>query len=207
MECVIDIFAFDALTCAFNDNHILDVMYLDIGCGTGAIGISLLAHLPQARCVALDINPTAVQLASKNANRLLPLTDHHRYTPLLQSFESYSNDMHARHSFDLIVSNPPYIPSSDIASLDSEVRIFEDHQALDGGHDGLHLAREIISKSPQLLKTDSVGELWMELSRQHPKEIETWIGQGGPHSENMQHVANIDDFTNNPRFVRLKLRK
>ena len=99
---------------------------LDIGCGTGAIGISLLFHLPNARCMALDINPIAIDLATKNAKRLLKDSSD-RYLPLLKSFEEFSMPETFpntdQHSYDIIVSNPPYIPSTDMLDLDAEVKL------------------------------------------------------------------------------------
>lgn len=200
---------------------------LDIGSGTGAIGIALLSQLPTAECIALDINPVAIRLSNTNADRILSSASRQKYSSRLQSFEDFvaehrekcnrcDSDSHTSINdslqFDLVVSNPPYIPSDEMTNLDPEVKLYEDHQALHGGTDGLDLARDIIQHSPDLLRHSRPkgqpcsSELWMELSRRHPKEIEEWMAFSGPHSDRMEHVENINDLTTMPRFVRLKLK-
>jgi len=108
---------------------------LDLGTGTGAIPLALLAQVPQAMAVAADIAPGALAAAGRNA-RLLGLSDR---------FETVESDWFAKISgrFHLIVSNPPYIKSTDIGALQREVRSFDPMLALDGGGDGLEAYRLI----------------------------------------------------------------
>lgn len=189
----------------------------DIGAGTGVIGLSLLSKLSSAsQCVALDINPIAVALAMENAQLTLTQSldvldqNHTRYVCLQQSFQEYVANANSYSSgqqrFDIIVSNPPYIPSSEIPNLQREVRDFEDHGALDGGSDGLNLIREIIRLSPRLLRPDGPGEVWMEVSREHPDMIKEWIkiesDKGVDYG--MDYVQGINDLSGQPRFVRLR---
>jgi release factor glutamine methyltransferase len=108
---------------------------LDLGTGTGAIALTLLAERPQAQGLATDISPAALQIAALNAADL-GLTQHLR---LVQSdwFAAVTG------RFDLIVSNPPYIAAQEMAGLAPEVREWEPHLALTPGGDGLQPYRVI----------------------------------------------------------------
>ena len=108
---------------------------LDLGTGTGIIAISLLANLPNARAVATDISGGALGMCRRNAvaNGVLP-----RLTCVQSNwFEAVEG------RFDLIVSNPPYIPTEIISGLSREVREFDPARALDGGADGLDAYRAL----------------------------------------------------------------
>lgn len=109
----------------------------DLGIGTGAIGLSVLAAVPSARCVGVDISPDAVATAKANADGL-GLSD--RYEARTGNWFDGIEEV-----FDLVLSNPPYIPSADIEELAPEVRLHDPVQALDGGSDGLEAYREIAS--------------------------------------------------------------
>lgn len=109
---------------------------LDLGTGSGAIIIALLAALPEARGVATDISAAALQIAARNADRL-------GVAQRLQTIETSWLDG-VQGPFDLIVSNPPYIPQAQIAELDPEVAVYDPRGALDGGPDGLAAYRSLI---------------------------------------------------------------
>jgi release factor glutamine methyltransferase len=101
---------------------------LDIGVGSGCIAVALAGSLPEADITGVDKSGEALALAEKNAKRngvVISLLAGSLFEPVLGR------------KFDLIVSNPPYIPSADIATLQPEVRDFEPMQALDGGPEGL----------------------------------------------------------------------
>ena len=110
---------------------------LDLGTGTGAIALALLSAVPQASAVLTDISPGALATAEANARAL----------GLETRVETLQSDWFAAVAgmFDLIVSNPPYIPTGDIGALERDVRDFDPHRALDGGPDGLEPYR-IISR-------------------------------------------------------------
>lgn len=108
---------------------------LDLGTGSGAICLALLSQIDEATGVATDISAEALQTARANAEQL-GLSDR------LETVESNWFDA-VDGRFDLIVSNPPYIRSSEIATLEAEVRNFDPHCALDGGADGLDAYRAI----------------------------------------------------------------
>ena len=122
---------------------------LDVGTGSGCIVLVLLRERPQAVGVALDASKAALDVARLNA-ALLGLE---RRMAFVEShwFEALEGAGESRSSFDLIVSNPPYIPSADIASLDREVREHDPLVALDGGPDGLDAYRELAQRSPDWL--------------------------------------------------------
>lgn len=112
------------------------VSILDLGTGTGAILLALLSEVPSAFGVAVDYSEKAIETAQENANALA----------LTGRFETHCGSWFepvARRVFDVIVSNPPYIPSSVIPTLDVEVREHDPILALDGGIDGLDAYRAI----------------------------------------------------------------
>lgn len=102
---------------------------LDLGTGTGAIALALLANVPEATATAVDISDDALATATRNAADL----------GLSARFTAKKSDWFAQISgrYRVIASNPPYIGSQDIAALQKEVRLFDPLRALDGGEDGL----------------------------------------------------------------------
>jgi release factor glutamine methyltransferase len=120
---------------------------LDLGCGSGAILLSLLKALPEARGLGIDLNPGAVAVTMENAETL---GVEERCAVLVSDlFSNIPDD----ERFDLIVSNPPYIPQSDLPGLQPEVRE-EPRMALDGGADGLDFYRRILNEGPRYLEED-----------------------------------------------------
>lgn len=116
---------------------------LDLGTGTGCILLALLAELPNASGLGIDLSPNAVEAAAANAVR-----NHLAGRARFQT-GNWGDGLAER--FDLVVSNPPYIPSRDIASLEPEVREHDPLRALDGGADGLDAYRAIAAQLPRLL--------------------------------------------------------
>jgi release factor glutamine methyltransferase len=108
---------------------------LDIGTGSGAILLTLLAELPQAGGLGTDIDKEALAVAARNAQRL-GLSDRASFS----CGRSLDFDVG---EVDIVVSNPPYIPSTDIPGLEPEVRLYDPLRALDGGEDGLDVVREL----------------------------------------------------------------
>jgi release factor glutamine methyltransferase len=112
-------------------------MILDLGSGSGAIVCALLCEWPQARAVAVDLSPHACRATLQNLV-MNKLADRARVV------RGRWGDALAAGRFDLIVSNPPYIASGDLAGLDPEVRLYDPALALDGGPDGLDAYRAIV---------------------------------------------------------------
>ena len=116
--------------------------FLDFGTGSGCIGIALCHFAPQSHGWAIDQSAEAISVAVENAaanNVVSRLT-------FLQSDSFASLDNSLR--FDLIISNPPYIPTAEIATLQEEVRDFDPRAALDGGADGLDFYRLLAKQAP-----------------------------------------------------------
>ena len=174
---------------------------LDVGAGTGVIGIALLSRLSGARCLAIDVNPVAVSLSQENAGRILG-RDADRYSCRYMSLSELACDISFRHKFDLIVSNPPYIPAEEMATLQPEVRGFEDERALCGGQEGLDVVAELMGSARALLNPAGTREVWMEVSHRHPAMIQQLLQP--PNDFKMEIVESITDLSGKPRFVRLR---
>lgn len=120
---------------------------LDLCCGSGCIACAISRQMPNAKIVAADLSPNALDIARKNisrnglSSRIITINaDALAWPPMSIG------------SFDIIVSNPPYICSSEIAALDPSVRDYEPHTALDGGEDGLMFYRAIIQRWKSTLR-------------------------------------------------------
>ena len=131
---------------------------LDLCCGSGCIGLTVKAERPRAQVTLSDISEEALEVASLNAGALC-LDVSLRQTDLLDGFPASS--------FDLILSNPPYIPAGECDFLQPEV-LFEPRLALDGGPDGCDIYRRIADRARSVLAPG--GKLLMELG----------IGEAGP---------------------------
>ncbi|CAF25687.1 peptide chain release factor N(5)-glutamine methyltransferase [Bartonella quintana] len=134
---------------------------LDMGTGSGAIAIAILKQIPQSYATAVDISKDALKTAIKNAKNAKVI---HRFTPLLSNWFDSVTDR-----FDLIISNPPYIPETDIKNLAKEVRLHDPLRALIGGKDGLHFYRKLAHEATNYLKTK--GSLAVEIGHSQEKEV------------------------------------
>ncbi|MBI1827209.1 MAG: peptide chain release factor N(5)-glutamine methyltransferase [Planctomycetes bacterium] len=135
---------------------------LDVGTGSGCIIIAILKGLPAATGVASDISAAALEIARKNAHR-------HQVVGRLQLIEADGLSFGAKDGggppsakFDVIVSNPPYIPAAEVASLKPEVREFEPPIALTDGSDGLSFYRHLATDAPDVLTPN--GHLFVEVA-------------------------------------------
>ncbi len=148
---------------------------LDFGTGTGCIAIGLAAKCPNSRIIAVDVSADALALAKENAlkNKVgerIRFFHGDGFTALPEKFQ-----------FDLIISNPPYIPSAEIETLQPEVRDFDPRAALDGGADGLDFYRTFAAQAKPFLKPD--GKIMLEFGDGKADaikkilEAENWIVQ------------------------------
>lgn len=133
---------------------------LDIGSGSGCIAIAIAKNLPAAAVVSVDICPEALELARRNADQNDVAVDFRQGS----LFEPVQGEQ-----FDIIVSNPPYIPAAHIATLQPEVRDYEPRKALDGGTDGLDFYRQIIPLAPDHLTPG--GWLLLEVGADQSEEV------------------------------------
>ena len=137
----------------------------DIGTGTGAICLSLLNYLPKLRAMAVDISPGALAVAKENSVSLgLSQRVEFLQGDLLEPLKAKGELLNA------IVSNPPYIPKADIATLASEVKAYEPMGALDGGEDGLDFYRRLLAESGDLLKDGGFLALEVGIHQAHQLE-------------------------------------
>jgi len=120
---------------------------LDLCAGSGCVGLAIAANVPNCRVVLADISDEALSICRTNMlnNRLT-----RQMTAIEVDVTEPAPSLLG--SFDIIVSNPPYIPTNDIPKLDPSVRDFEPLSALDGGPDGLYLIRAIVNNWSTLLK-------------------------------------------------------
>lgn len=165
--------------------------FCEIGTGSGCISVSILHSVKNATAMSSDISEKALKIAQLNAdkNSVFERLD------LIKSdiFENYENG-----KFDLIVSNPPYVPPKDFAALQAEVRDFEPKIALTDGKNGLSIIEKIIADAPKFLKPDCY--LLMEIGfNQFPKvremfDLQIW-----------QTVDFLPDLQGIPRMVKARL--
>ena len=134
----------------------------DLATGSGAILLALLTELPNATGIGTDIDRDALAVAQRNAEKL---GFGNRASFLIADYGTALDG-----SFDLVVSNPPYIASADIASLAREVREHDPRLALDGGKDGLDAYRAIAADAPRLLA--SGGHLVVEIGAGQQHDVE-----------------------------------
>lgn len=141
----------------------------DLGTGSGAILFALLHECPNATGLGTDIEPQALETAHANASALGLQS---RTCFVLADFGTALSD-----TFNLVVSNPPYIPTADIGALASEVRDYDPLRALDGGSDGLDAYRSIAREAPHLLHDD--GVLIVEIGAGQSSDVTAILTAGG----------------------------
>ncbi len=148
----------------FSDSTLL-LKILDLGSGSGCLGLSLLEEYENASIIFVDASKKSLNIVKRNSyqfrlkGRLKYINlDWHTDdwdTKLLNSIDNTK--------FDIIVTNPPYIPSNEIKFLETEVREYDPILALDGGNDGLDAYRSIVPKLKNLLKPD--GKIFVEIGK------------------------------------------
>ncbi len=137
------------------------ILFADVGTGTGAIAVSLLARFPESRCVAIDLSEGALATAARNA-AAAGVGD--RFLPVRADYLSALGK-----ALDAVVSNPPYIPTGDLAGLDPGVRRFDPALALDGGADGLDAYRALTREAASCLAPG--GDLLFEIGRGQEADV------------------------------------
>jgi len=170
------------------------IKILDIGTGCGNIAISLAKFLSNVYITALDISPFALQLAYKNS-QLNKTEDKIEF--IQADLFNFTHRTLNISQFDLIVSNPPYIPTEEIEALSPEVR-YEPRIALDGGKGGLFYIRRIIKESPNYLKKN--GILIIEIGFGQSERVEEIFA-----SSEFKRIEVVKDYQGVDRVVILYL--
>lgn len=119
--------------------------FLEIGSGSGCISVSILVSLPNATGIAVDINERALDVSRRNAER-------HDVASRLVLMRSDLFSSVGDEKFDVITSNPPYVPAADLPTLQPEVREYEPHLALTDGGSGLSIIERIVAGAPAYLR-------------------------------------------------------
>ena len=157
---------------------------LDMCTGSGCIIISILHHRKELEGYAADISKAAVNVAKENA----------RLNQVAVSFETSDLFNNIKGRYDMIVSNPPYIRTEEIAKLMPEVQLFEPYNALDGKEDGLFFYRKIIKEAEHYLNSN--GYLLFEIGFDQGEEVSDLMKQAG-----FENVKVVKDLTGNDRVV------
>ena len=177
---------------------------LDLCCGSGAIAVSLAYHLKQsgrkASIVASDISGKALEIARENAR----LNQVEKLVEFVESdlFDKFPLNRKGRgkRQFDIIVSNPPYIPTDEIKTLMREVRDHEPLSALDGGYDGLDFYRKIIKQAGVHLKDE--GLVFLEIGHKQGEALGKIARDEGIYED----AVVLDDHSGHHRLVVLSLK-
>ena len=147
-------------------------------------------NCPQAQVTAIDLSAAALVIAQQNAEKLC-VVDRVRFL-----HGDLFAPLAAGEHFDLIASNPPYITSAEIATLQPDVRLHEPHSALDGGPDGLDVIRRLIADVPKHLVPG--GRLLIEIACEQADTVAQLLAANGAYAE----IAILKDLAKQPRVVR-----
>ena len=159
---------------------------LDIGTGSGCILLSILKELPLSRGTGIDISAKAIKTAKANAKKF-NLSNRSKFR--IFDLKKYKTGKH-----DLIISNPPYIPSREIKNLSKDIINYEPRVALNGGIDGLDLIRKIINISNCLLKKN--GLLVIEIGFSQYRKVSAIMRKYG-----YREISKEYDFNRNVRCI------
>lgn len=163
----------------------------DVGTGSGILAVCCAKHLPLASVTAIDISATALAVATKNAER-------HSVAERITLVESdLFENLPNQQQFDLILSNPPYVSTEEMAELDPEVRDFEPHLALDGGVQGTEIVERLLKQSVDRLRLD--GWLLIEVSPMNAKRVEQLVDE----MTGLNRQATLNDLAGHARVIQV----
>lgn len=175
---------------SFESSQALKV--LEVGCGSGAVSIALLRSLDRATATCIDVDPAAVALTQENALRF-------KVQDRLRVVQCPAAHFRDPTTFDIVVSNPPYIPTARVPTLDPTVREYESWTALDGGEDGLAVIEDVVRGCGRWLSAKPTSRLFLEMDATHAISIVSLVrtrGQG-----HLCAPLVRKDHTGTPRFA------
>ncbi|MFN6962618.1 MAG: peptide chain release factor N(5)-glutamine methyltransferase [Pyrinomonadaceae bacterium] len=167
--------------------------FCEVGVGSGCISIAILKHSRAARAVGLERSPAAIEVARRNALA-------HGVEGRLELRESDVFSALGDETFEVIVSNPPYIPADQMATLQQEVRGFEPRMALTDEADGLSVVRRIVDQTRRYLRPG--GHLIMEIGFQQAEDAAAMFDL----ERDWQSLRIADDLQGIPRCVVARLK-
>lgn len=174
------------------ENKREEIRIVDIGSGSGAITLSLAHFIKNAFVYSIDISKTALSVARENA-KLHDLESQVKF--LNGSLLKPLNDENLQGKVDILVSNPPYIPTKTIEKLQREVSTYEPKLALDGGEDGLDFYREIIDESGVFLSKPSI--IAFEIGHDQADDIKNLLKMSG----NFDKISVVTDLSGLDRVI------
>ncbi|MFI5322721.1 MAG: peptide chain release factor N(5)-glutamine methyltransferase [Thermodesulfobacteriota bacterium] len=167
---------------------------LDIGTGSGCVAVTLACELNEAMICAADISPAAAVVASENAGRRIG-TKYKINFICCSLIDPFNAD-----SFDIVVSNPPYISEAEFKALPPEIKEYEPRSALIAGEDGLHFIREIISGAGNILKNG--GWCILEIGAGQSSAVKTLFERAG-----FTEVSSAKDISDIERVIIARWRR
>ncbi|CAH1785896.1 unnamed protein product [Owenia fusiformis] len=174
---------------------------LEVGCGSGAIAIALLKRFQKATCTSIDRSIDACELTTHNAVKQ-KVKD--RLNVVHLELNKDTVEVHPEFTcterYQLLVSNPPYIPTKDMTKLQPEIDLFEDPCALHGGLDGLDTIIRTLHIASKVLQDK--GFLWLEVDSTHPAKVQRLLQDNK--ELNLHYVQTYQDFNKLERFCQIQ---
>jgi release factor glutamine methyltransferase len=164
----------------------------DVGTGSGIIAVTMAKRVKNCRVTAIDVSRVALEVARRNAEK----------HGVAERVEFIDSDLFAaipaETTFDIVLSNPPYVATNEMAALPADVRDFEPHQALDGGVNGTEVIEQLVPQTAERLH--SGGWLLMEVGASNAEQVEKIVSANGAFelSETLKDTAGL------PRVVQAK---
>jgi release factor glutamine methyltransferase len=155
----------------FLSSRAQETTFADLGTGSGCLPIAIASHAKSSRAVAVDISPEALAVAKQNIGK-------NNFAERIELREgNFLSALQPAERFDVIVSNPPYIPTAEVELLEPEVRDHDPRLALDGGADGLKFHRALAQGAAQFLKPG--GRLFIEFADGQGEALRGLFGTHG----------------------------
>jgi release factor glutamine methyltransferase len=171
-----------------------NIRIADVGTGSGIIAVTMAKQVEKSQVTAIDVSPAAIEVAKRNAEK-------HGVADRVQFVESdLFSKVAVDKKFDLVLSNPPYVASEEMTTLQADVRDHEPHLALDGGKLGTEIIERLIPQAAERLNPG--GWLLIEVGAENARRVEELV-RGNP---SFELAETIKDIANLPRVVQAKRR-
>ena len=166
---------------------------LELGVGSGCISTAIAVNHKSARVVGVELHPPTLQVAQRNLER-------HKVSERVElRLGDLFGPLKQGEQFDVLVSNPPYVPTAEIETLAPNVKNHEPHRALDGGPEGLDFIRRIVTEAPIFIKPG--GWVLIEFSPEQADAVLALFTQAGSAYD---QTAIVNDLSQQPRMLRAR---